>query len=294
MNDTANWLATAPCKDDPEAMFPGTLNDDIEHAKSFCRRCPVVDSCLAWALETGEANGVWGGLTEGERRQLKRRAARTINLDDYTGTRETRQKAVTLQQAWNSYTQPQGEHLLWTGPKVMNRPGTRKQITANRLAFYLDRGRWPQGDTRRTCGAEGCVKPTHLDDRVERTQRAPDANAFRAVLDEYTVRWHGGHLMWTGPRKVSVLGREFTPRQIAFIVDRGRRPEGSVRTGCVVSGCVLGAHLSDQAERGTCGTRAGYQWHRKQGEDACEPCRQANTDADNRLRRTGTTKVLAS
>lgn len=41
-----------------------------------------------------------------------------------------------------------------------------------------------------------------------------------------------------------------------------------------------------------CGTRSGYTRHRKRGEN-CDACRQANTDANNRLVRTGTTKVTA-
>jgi hypothetical protein len=46
-------------------------------------------------------------------------------------------------------------------------------------------------------------------------------------------------------------------------------------------------------EPAKCGTRSGYLRHRKNGEEACAACRQANTDADNRLRRTGTTKAAA-
>lgn len=42
-----------------------------------------------------------------------------------------------------------------------------------------------------------------------------------------------------------------------------------------------------------CGTRSGYQKHVREKTEICGPCRQANTDADNRLRRTGTTKVAA-
>lgn len=41
-----------------------------------------------------------------------------------------------------------------------------------------------------------------------------------------------------------------------------------------------------------CGTRGGYQKHLREKTEICTPCRQANTDADNRLRRTGTSKVL--
>ena len=38
---------------------------------------PGVTECLAWALETGQDAGVWGGMSEDERRALKRRNART-------------------------------------------------------------------------------------------------------------------------------------------------------------------------------------------------------------------------
>jgi len=48
----------------------------IEDAKAVCRRCDVVDQCLQWALESGQDAGVWGGMSEDERRALKRRAAR--------------------------------------------------------------------------------------------------------------------------------------------------------------------------------------------------------------------------
>jgi hypothetical protein len=172
------WLATAPCSDDPEAMFPGTLPDDIEEAKSFCRRCPAVDRCLQWALDAGEEWGVWGGLTEAERRTLRRRAARPINLDEYTGTREPRQQTTSLEDAWEKYTLPDGEHLLWIGPKAIARPRPQSQVTPNRLAFFLDRDRWPEGDTKRTCGVHGCVRPAHLTDRVERAEEAELAVAI--------------------------------------------------------------------------------------------------------------------
>ena len=41
-----------------------------------CNRCPVTSQCLAWALETGQDAGVWGGMSEDERRALKRRRNR--------------------------------------------------------------------------------------------------------------------------------------------------------------------------------------------------------------------------
>ena len=48
----------------------------IEKAKAVCRRCTVAEQCLKWAMETNQDAGVWGGLSEDERRSMKRRAAR--------------------------------------------------------------------------------------------------------------------------------------------------------------------------------------------------------------------------
>ena len=42
----------------------------------MCRRCEVIETCLKWALDSGQDAGVWGGLSEDERRALKRRNAR--------------------------------------------------------------------------------------------------------------------------------------------------------------------------------------------------------------------------
>lgn len=76
-----DWRSRAECLDkDPELFFPvgntGPALLQIEEAKSVCRRCPVMDTCLQWALESGQDSGVWGGMSEDERRALKRRAAR--------------------------------------------------------------------------------------------------------------------------------------------------------------------------------------------------------------------------
>ncbi|MEU3462871.1 WhiB family transcriptional regulator [Streptomyces sp. NPDC006733] len=76
-----NWRHRAACRDeDPELFFPvGTTGPSllqIEQAKAVCHRCPVQDSCLSWALESGQDAGVCGGMSEDERRAAKRRAAR--------------------------------------------------------------------------------------------------------------------------------------------------------------------------------------------------------------------------
>ena len=76
-----DWRDAAACREeDPELFFPigntGPALLQIEAAKRVCLRCPVLDLCRAWALETGEAHGVWGAMDEDERRNLKRRTAR--------------------------------------------------------------------------------------------------------------------------------------------------------------------------------------------------------------------------
>lgn len=76
-----DWRDRAECLgEDPELFFPigntGPAILQIEDAKAVCLRCTVVDTCLKWALESGQDAGVWGGLSEDERRALKRRTAR--------------------------------------------------------------------------------------------------------------------------------------------------------------------------------------------------------------------------
>ncbi|MEO8815151.1 MAG: WhiB family transcriptional regulator [Mycobacterium sp.] len=66
------WQDRALCaQTDPEAFFPekgGSTRD----AKKICQRCPVRNECLDYALGHDERFGIWGGLSERERRRLKR------------------------------------------------------------------------------------------------------------------------------------------------------------------------------------------------------------------------------
>ena len=76
-----DWRHRAAClTEDPEPFFPignsGPAIAQVEQAKRVCNRCAVQDICLKWALDTGQDAGVWGGLSEEERRSLKRRTAR--------------------------------------------------------------------------------------------------------------------------------------------------------------------------------------------------------------------------
>lgn len=76
VEDTAlSWQTDALCaQTDPEAFFPekgGSTRD----AKRICTTCDVRSECLEYALQNDERFGIWGGLSERERRKLKRRAS---------------------------------------------------------------------------------------------------------------------------------------------------------------------------------------------------------------------------
>ncbi len=76
-----DWREQAACLNvDPELFFPvgntGSALDQIEQAKAICARCVVTENCLGYALDSNQDHGVWGGLSEDERRILKRRRAR--------------------------------------------------------------------------------------------------------------------------------------------------------------------------------------------------------------------------
>ncbi|MEV6203558.1 WhiB family transcriptional regulator [Streptomyces sp. NPDC051771] len=76
------WRAEAACHEvDPDLFFPvGTGSSALtqaEEAKRVCRRCPVREPCLRSALaQPHPPSGVWGGLTEAERRSPEHRALR--------------------------------------------------------------------------------------------------------------------------------------------------------------------------------------------------------------------------
>lgn len=70
------WVQDALCAEtDPEIFHP-PKGGDTSSAKDVCRRCDVIEECLAYALRTEEKRGIWGGKSPQERRAiLKKRAA---------------------------------------------------------------------------------------------------------------------------------------------------------------------------------------------------------------------------
>lgn len=67
------WQERALCaQTDPEAFFP-EKGGSTREAKKVCTQCDVKAECLEYALANDERFGIWGGLSERERRKLKRR-----------------------------------------------------------------------------------------------------------------------------------------------------------------------------------------------------------------------------
>jgi len=73
-DEEPEWQDRALCaQTDPEAFFP-EKGGSTREAKRICQGCDVRSECLEYALAHDERFGIWGGLSERERRKLKKRA----------------------------------------------------------------------------------------------------------------------------------------------------------------------------------------------------------------------------
>jgi WhiB family redox-sensing transcriptional regulator len=80
-----NWDEEASCQGvDPNVFFPERPSDTVRAAKQICRGCPVRTQCLEFAIAARLDHGVWGGLTEGERRSLRRSRQRKARREAST------------------------------------------------------------------------------------------------------------------------------------------------------------------------------------------------------------------
>ncbi len=74
------WWSAAACRSaEPDLFFPISATSasgaTIQRAKQVCASCPVSAQCLSYALRHRQEQGIWGGLTDDERRLLSRRQA---------------------------------------------------------------------------------------------------------------------------------------------------------------------------------------------------------------------------
>lgn len=70
------WHSRAACRGQGSATWFPTLGSTPKEARRVCATCPVLDECRAWALDQpADLAGVWGGLTERDRRRMRRQRA---------------------------------------------------------------------------------------------------------------------------------------------------------------------------------------------------------------------------
>jgi WhiB family redox-sensing transcriptional regulator len=73
--DDTSWQDFANCLGvDPDLFFP-ERGASTREAKEVCRGCVVREQCLEYALRNGEKFGIWGGMSERERRRIRRQRA---------------------------------------------------------------------------------------------------------------------------------------------------------------------------------------------------------------------------
>jgi WhiB family redox-sensing transcriptional regulator len=68
----ATWRHRASCRGLDADIFYPVSDDDASEAQAICDTCPVRQPCLEHALASREREGIWGGLTERERRRILR------------------------------------------------------------------------------------------------------------------------------------------------------------------------------------------------------------------------------
>lgn len=196
-----SWMGEGICaQTGPELFFPDR-GGSVTEAKELCADCPIRSECLEYALDNGERFGVWGGLSERERRAVARsrpqQPAPAAPPRDYTEVDEllragvfrdteiaqrcglpnstvySRREKLQLTEhkdertpadayAAETITLP-GGHRRWTGGRYVTVKGRR--ISPAQLAFLVGYEREPVGQVRATCGQPDCRAFAHLADQ---------------------------------------------------------------------------------------------------------------------------------
>ena len=118
----AGWRERAACRGTGlEVFFPGR-GETAEPARRICAACPVRQPCLDYALSHGIIHGIWGGLTERDRRALRVRHV--------SAARRERDAAITAAAAAGSTTAAIGRAFGLTATsvtRVLSRDADRRR-----------------------------------------------------------------------------------------------------------------------------------------------------------------------
>jgi WhiB family transcriptional regulator, redox-sensing transcriptional regulator len=87
--DDRAWVMKALCREtDPDEMF---VRGAAQHkAAVICRHCPVLQDCAAEALDNKLEFGIWGGMTERQRRALLKQHPDVVSWTDFFRRRNAR------------------------------------------------------------------------------------------------------------------------------------------------------------------------------------------------------------
>jgi WhiB family transcriptional regulator, redox-sensing transcriptional regulator len=87
--DDRAWASKALCREtDPDALFVRGAKQ--RKAAVICRHCPVMPACAAEALDNKVEYGVWGGMTERQRRALLKQHPEVLSWTDFLQKRNAR------------------------------------------------------------------------------------------------------------------------------------------------------------------------------------------------------------
>jgi WhiB family redox-sensing transcriptional regulator len=75
-----DWMAHGACKDRTDVSFFPGRGEDSDPAKKVCYGCPVRLQCLTYAMQQGEKYGIWGGLSERDRKRIRSQHRRARNV----------------------------------------------------------------------------------------------------------------------------------------------------------------------------------------------------------------------
>jgi WhiB family redox-sensing transcriptional regulator len=93
MSGTTNWRVAARCRTaDAEGLFVKGARQ--REARGFCRTCPVRPECLAHALDHRIEFGVWGGMTERQRRALLKQHPEVVSWAEFFSSQRKHRSAV--------------------------------------------------------------------------------------------------------------------------------------------------------------------------------------------------------
>lgn len=85
LTEGRSWQSRANCMGvDPDLFFP-ERGASTKEAKEVCRGCVVKEDCLEFALRNSEKFGIWGGMSERERRRVRRARAQAARASASAG-----------------------------------------------------------------------------------------------------------------------------------------------------------------------------------------------------------------